>query len=681
MSSINNQARVPNKLINEKSPYLLQHAYNPVNWFPWSQEALDKAKVEDKPIFLSIGYSTCHWCHVMENESFEDDEVAKQLNSDFVCIKVDREERPDIDSVYMSVCQALNGSGGWPLTIIMTPEQKPFFAGTYFPKRSNYGRSGLLDILDVVTDKWKTQKNQLINSSTEIVDFVKANAERLTNSDTPSKELLKDTYDIFLKHFDPINGGFSKSPKFPTPHNFLFLLRYYLSENQPKSLDMVGKSLEQMYRGGIFDHIGGGFSRYSTDEKWLVPHFEKMLYDNAGLSYVYLEAYQLTNNEVFSYVARRILEYVSNELTDELGGFYCGQDADSEGVEGLYYTFSPEEIRLVLDEEDANFYCSYYDIRKEGNFEGKSIPNLLNQDRWDVRNEKILDMHKKIYLYRKNRMKLHKDDKVLTSWNGFMIASFCKAYRVLGDESFIKTAKKAQKFINDNLINESGELYIRWRDGEAAHFGQLDDYAYYAWSLIELYQSTLEVYYLNQAINITQLMLKQFFDYEGGGFYLYAKDAEVLITRPKEIYDGAMPSGNSVAAFVLNKLFKLTADLEWKEIRDKQVDFLASNIKDHPLGNSFALLSFIDILYSSKELVYISKEIGNQKIANLVHSIEGHNIDIIAKTELNKNELEINVKYVKDFSIPEDGEQFYLCENGTCNRPVSRLEDLMILLT
>lgn len=675
------EKKIPNRLINEKSPYLLQHAYNPVNWYPWGEEAFEKARLENKPVFLSIGYSTCHWCHVMSEESFEDEEVALLLNRKFVSVKVDREERPDVDAVYMSVCQALNGSGGWPLTIIMTPEQKPFFAATYIPKVSKYGRNGLMDILDIIALKWKEDKERLLDSGEQIRDYIKSISEQSNQSSVPTKDLLKSAFHTFLNNFDKRYGGFGNAPKFPTPHNLLFLLRYFTVESEKKALDMVEKTLLEMYKGGIFDHVGGGFSRYSTDEKWLVPHFEKMLYDNAGLSYVYLEAYQKTGIMLYRVVAERILLYVHRELTDENGGFYCSQDADSEGVEGKYYVFSPDEIYRILNEEDAEFFCKCFDITKDGNFEGHSIPNLIKNQEIEQADStaarKIVD---KVYDYRLGRTALHKDDKVLTSWNAFMIASFSKAYRVLGNETYLQAAIKAHKFIDENLKDSERNLWVRWREGEKAHYGQLDDYSFYAWSLLELYESTLEPHYLSEAIEIAKKMLDKFFDYDNGGFYLYANDARSLIVRPKEIYDGAMPSGNSVAAYVLSRLYKLSGNIYWQKERDRQFAFLAGNISSYPSGYSFSLVSLMEVLYPTKELVYVSKEISHEKIKELLDATAGFNMAILVKTLDNQGTIEKIAPFTKDYPIPDGGETYYLCENGSCRTPVTHIKDFLQMI-
>ena len=454
---MSNDNKKSNYLIDEKSPYLLQHAYNPINWYPWGNNAFEKAKKEDKPIFLSIGYSTCHWCHVMAHESFEDAEVAELLNQYFVCIKVDREERPDIDAVYMSVCQAMTGQGGWPLTVFMTPEQTPFYCATYIPKLPGYNSSGLMYLLPEVNRLWKEQRDTLMKQGDSIIDYLKQ-FEDLSQSQEPSIPLLTSAVTELKQAFDPVNGGFHTAPKFPTPHNLVFLMKYGIYEKDESVLKMVEKTLVQMYRGGIFDNIGGGFSRYSTDERWLSPHFEKMLYDNALLAYAYLDAYQLTQKPIYEIAARRTLDYVLSELQDDEGGFYCGQDADSDGVEGKFYVFTPEEINQLLGSKDGSEWNAWYQVSEKGNFEGKNIPNLLSNPEFESYPDHILELNKQIYDYRLTRTKLHKDDKVLTSWNGLMIAAFAKAYSVLGESRYYEAALKTQKFISTTLTNEKGRL-------------------------------------------------------------------------------------------------------------------------------------------------------------------------------------------------------------------------------
>nr|WP_312578597.1 thioredoxin domain-containing protein [Sedimentibacter sp.] len=666
-----------NKLINEKSPYLLQHAYNPVDWYPWGEEAFNKAKSEDKPIFLSIGYSTCHWCHVMAHESFEDDEVADALNRDFVCIKVDREERPDIDSVYMSVAQRLTGSGGWPLTIIMTAEQQPFFAGTYFPKQSRYGIKGILEILNIVKAKWENDKDEIIKSSSYITDTIKEQEHINSGKKELSETIIASAKEIFRKSFDKKYGGFGKSPKFPQPSNIMFLMKYYKLEKDEKVLEMVEKTLEGMYRGGIFDHVGFGFSRYSTDDKWLVPHFEKMLYDNAGLVICYIEAYQLTRKALYKNVATKTLDYILREMTDKAGGFFSAQDADSEGEEGKYYVFEPDEIIQVLGEDDGKYFNDYFNITKRGNFEGKNIPNLINNENYYETNKNIEMMIEKIYDYRFTRTKLHKDDKILTSWNGMMIAAFARAYKVFGLEKYLHAAENALRFIKKNLIDEDNRIGVRYRDGSILENGTLDDYAFYIWALIEMYEATYEIHYLKRAVKFNDKMIKLFWDSENGGFFLTSKDSESLIYRPKEVYDGAMASGNSVASLNLIKLSRLTGDVNLEEISRKQIDFFANIVSDYPSGYTFALLSIMYELYPSKEVICILKNKNNiNELNNIIKNKYLTNTVVLAVDRTEFDEVEKVIGFIKNYNLKDDKSTYYVCVNRECTLPITNISEL-----
>jgi len=666
-----------NRLISEKSPYLLQHANNPINWYAWGSEAFQNAEKENKPIFLSIGYSTCHWCHVMAHESFEDKEVAEFLNKNFIAIKVDKEERPDVDSIYMTVCQAMNGQGGWPLTIFMTPDQKPFYAGTYFPKNSRYGMPGLMDILKSVKYEWSENKDKIISSSEKILSQLEVhfNSEKI---DTPLNEKILDNgFNQLFNNFDKIYGGFGGAPKFPTPHKLMFLLRYYSLKGEEKALAMAEKTLDSMYTGGIFDHIGFGFSRYSTDEKWLAPHFEKMLYDNALLIMAYLEAYQITKKELYKNVAVKSLEYVFKELTSEDGGFYCAQDADSEGEEGKYYVFKPSEIIEILGEEDGKYFNNYLDITEEGNFEGNSIPNLINNNSFNKEDERIKTLRDKVLQYRSGRMKLHKDDKILTSWNGLMIATLGKAYKILGDKKYFDEANNALNTITKNLVTEDGRLLARYRDGESLHKGYLDDYAFLTLGLIELYESSFDVTYLTKAVNLNNEMIKLFWDNEKGGFFIYGNDGENLIARPKEVYDGAMPSGNSVVAYNLIKLARLRGDSEMEEMAEKQMNFMASNLGGGELNYSFFLMAATFALSPSKELVCVLKnedDINSIKI--ILKGKTYFNLTTIVKTKENAEELGRVAKFTQDYKIVNNKDSYYLCENKSCLPPVNDISSI-----
>jgi len=576
-----------NQLKNETSPYLLQHADNPVNWYPWCEEAFEKAKKENKPIFLSIGYSTCHWCHVMAHESFEDVETAKILNKNFISIKVDREERPDIDSVYMSVCQAFTGSGGWPMSIFMAWDKKPFFAGTYFPPNSKYGMPGFLELITSIADQWNSDKSNLLNFGEEIINHLKQTdtIDNTVVSDNPAEKAAK----IFIHSFDSLYGGFGAAPKFPTPHNLLFLMLYAQQNKNSKALKMAEKTLLQMRKGGIFDHIGYGFSRYSTDKYYLVPHFEKMLYDNALLIIAYTSAYSITKNGIYLDTAEKTAEYILNEMTHKHGGFYSAQDADSEGVEGKYYTFSLNEITAVLGREQGTRFAEIFDITERGNFEGTNIPNLLKSS---ALNHDFSEEIKKIYTYRKNRFRLHLDDKILSSWNCMTIAALSMLYKVTQNEKYLTAAQQALDFISENLCQEA-ELYTSFRDGKHSAHGFLDDYAFYILALIELYNSSLDSLYLEKAEHFCDETVKRFLDCENGGFYLCAKSSTELFINPKETYDGAIPSGNSVMAYNFVRLYQLTQKDKYKKLWDKQADFLSQRAQEYPAGNSMFLLAML----------------------------------------------------------------------------------------
>ena len=661
-----------NRLKQEKSPYLMQHGENPVEWYPWCEEAFRRAAKEDKPIFLSIGYSTCHWCHVMAHESFEDQEVASLLNREFISIKVDREERPDIDAVYMTVCQAMTGSGGWPLTIFMTPEQKPFFAGTYFPKHGGYGRFGLMDLLDRIAYLWKHNRAELLKAGNQITAAI--NRNQTDNGRKPNRQLVDRAYTQLARRFDHKWGGFGAVPKFPTPHNLLFLMRYADIMQEPSAMKMAEITLEDMACGGIFDHIGGGFSRYSTDEMWLVPHFEKMLYDNALLLIAYVKAYQHTRRECFADTAHRTARYILRELTDAEGGCYCGQDADSDGVEGKYYVFTPEEIKAVLGEADGADFCRLYDITATGNFEGKSIPNRIHtsDNGWDMDDSRL----EKLYHYRLKRTKLHKDDKILLSWNAWAILALAKAGQVLEEPPYLDAAIRVHAFIERNMVDENDRLYLRYRDGEAAYVGQLEDYAVYALSLLELYRVTLEIRFLQNAIHRAKQMVELFGDTEKGGYYMTAFDGEQLIARPKETYDGAMPSGNSAAAMVLQALASLTGEPEWTTASDRQLSFLAGEIGEYPSASSFGVLAMMDALYPHRELVCAAGDGLPGELKDYLKEHPADDLHVLLKTRENADILSKCVPFTENHPIPERESMYYLCENGACKAPVGHLSQL-----
>lgn len=663
-----------NRLHMEKSPYLLQHGENPVDWYPWGEEAFQKAAQEDKPVFLSIGYSTCHWCHVMAHESFEDPEVADILNRDFISIKVDREERPDIDAVYMSVCQAITGSGGWPLTILLTPDQKPFFAGTYFPKKGAYGRMGLTELLERVAELWRDNREELIQAGNDITAAI--NKSETQTGKEPSRKLADRAFSQLARAFDVKWGGFGHAPKFPTPHNLLFLMRYGATMQEAGAMKMARLTLEDMARGGIHDHIGGGFSRYSTDEMWLLPHFEKMLYDNALLLMAYLKAYQHTKSEAFADVAHRTARYILRELTDVEGGCYCGQDADSEGVEGKYYVFTPGEVKQILGDADGEEFCRLYDITEKGNFEGKSIPNRIHaiDKGWESDDLRL----KKLYDYRLKRTHLHKDDKILLSWNGWAMIGLAQAGLVLGEQAYLDAAICIHGFIESKMTTEDDRLYLRYREGEAAHVGQLEDYAVYALGLLELYQNTLDVSYLEKALHRAEQMVELFEDHDQGGYFMTASDGETLISRPKETYDGAIPSGNSVVAMVLQRLALLTGEGKWQDAAGRQMQFLANAIWDYPGSSCLGVLAIMDALYPHRELVCCTAGSAPAELLSYLKEHPADNLQILLKTQGNFDRLARCAPFTMGYPVPQQGTMYYLCEGGACKAPVSDFSKLKL---
>ncbi|MBR1866488.1 MAG: thioredoxin domain-containing protein [Lachnospiraceae bacterium] len=659
-----------NHLKDQTSPYLLQHADNPVDWYPWCEAAFVRARTEDKPVFLSIGYSTCHWCHVMAHESFEDMEIAEILNRYYISIKVDKEERPDLDSIYMSVCQAFTGSGGWPTTIFLTPEQKPFFAGTYFPKTAGYGQPGLRELLLMIKEQWRADRSVLLESADGIVSFLNRDktgdrAEADSTEGDPEDQtrtnpdmdagLIKDALEDYRRDYDKIYGGFGQAPKFPTPHNLLFLMRCYERSGDKTAMEMAEKTLLQMYRGGMFDHIGGGFSRYSTDRSFLVPHFEKMLYDNALLILAYSKAYQLTENRSYCDIAEQTAAYILREMTSAEGGFYSAQDADSEGVEGKYYLFEPSEVNRVLGGKAGNAFNRHFDITKQGNFEGKNIPNLLQSVDW----EKSFDSYlPPLYAYRKNRSSLHLDDKLLASWNGLMIAAMCHLYRVTANRSYLETAKKAMEFIRNKLCDEN-TLYVSYRKGQRSGKGFLDDYANVIFALLALYEADLENDYLEYAGRFFDKAVSEFYDKEHGGFFLYGGDNEQLILRPKETYDGAIPSGNSVMAYNMVQLYLITGEQRFRDLAERQLRFIKSRARYYPAGYAVFLMALYDYMEEPDQITIVTKE--NQIPENLS-----------CRIPLNTT-IRMLTGPAKEYPMKDNATTYYICRGHSCLPPVNTI--------
>ncbi|TLN27830.1 thioredoxin domain-containing protein, partial [bacterium] len=587
------------------------------------------------------------------------------LNEHFVSIKVDREERPDIDTIYMSVCQAMTGHGGWPLTIVMTPDKKPFFAGTYFPKNNARGMPGLMNILNRIAHLWQNNKDELVASGDKITEAVENSLFAQSKGDI-TREVLDRAYAYYEKNFDSGYGGFGSAPKFPTPHNLSFLLRYWKMTGSRRALEMVEKTLEAMYRGGIYDHIGFGFARYSTDRRWLVPHFEKMLYDNALLAIAYLEAFQAAGRDLYARAAREIFTYVLRDMTSPEGAFYSAEDADSEGEEGKFYVWDPEEVKEILGPQPGGRFCRDYDISSRGNFEGKSIPNLIGTGLVDGYGE----AREKLFRHREKRVHPFKDDKILTAWNGLMIAALAFGARVLGDDRYMQAAEKAVEFIMSHLRREDGRLLARYRDGEAAYLAYVDDYAFLIWGLIELHQATSKHVYLEQALKLNNNMLKYFWDEEHGGLYQYGSDAETLISRPKEIYDGALPSGNSVAAVNFLRLARLAGDTGLEETAQKQLKAFGGTVSETPPGHAHFLMA----VYLNETPPVEVTVAGDPQAADTQEMISIVNSGFRPETLLQVNPADTAKKAV-------DGKAAaYVCRDFTCHPPVTGPQELARLL-
>ncbi|MBW2053274.1 MAG: thioredoxin domain-containing protein [Deltaproteobacteria bacterium] len=674
---------MPNRLIDQKSPYLLQHAENPVDWYPWGEEALEKAKREDKPIFLSIGYATCHWCHVMAHESFEDGEVADALNKNYVSIKVDREERPDVDQVYMTACQAMTGSGGWPLTILMAPDGKPFFIGTYFPRITRLGMPGFLNIINHFSKLWAEGKSRLLEAAESVTRTIQPEIDQGSSVSNLELETLKLGYEQHAKVFDQNWGGFGKAPKFPSPHHLTFLLRWYRRTADSKSLQMVEKTLKRMRQGGIFDQLGFGFHRYSVDERWLVPHFEKMLYDQALLSIAYLEAFQATGQKHYADVAGEVFTYVLRDMTAPEGGFWSAEDADSEGREGAFYLWTPQKVKRELGKETGELFSRFYDISEAGNFEnGESIPHVsISLEEFAAREglglvefqDLLKKAARKLFLVRKKRVHPLKDDKILTSWNGLMIAALARGYQVMGDQAYSLAASCAADFILDKLARDRGRLMRRYRQGDVKYNGYLDDYAFMVWGLIELYEATFELSWLERALDINQAMIDLFWDFTNGGFYSSGRENEALITRTKEIYDSAIPSGNSVAALNLIRLGRMTGNTALEEKAEQLIRTFSNQVAQYPMACTQFLAALDFIIGPSQEIV-IAGNPEREASRALIQAIRQRylpNKVLLLRAEGQTGErLADLAPYVSDLPPSGGKPQVYLCQGYACQTPI-----------
>ncbi|OGC90348.1 MAG: thioredoxin [candidate division Zixibacteria bacterium RBG_16_48_11] len=676
------QKKGSNRLKKEKSPYLLQHADNPVDWYPWGEEAFQKAKEENKPIFLSVGYSTCHWCHVMEHESFENPEIAAIMNQNFVSIKVDREERPDVDNIYMQTVVAMTGSGGWPLSAFLTPEGKPFFGGTYFPPDDGYGRPGLKALLLAIADAWKSKPEEINRTTAQIQSFL----DRQVAATSPgeiSEMLLKTSFQAMADNYDSVYGGFGQAPKFPMSHNLSFLLTYWYRYEEGHALEMVEKTLQKMAQGGMHDHLGGGFHRYSTDQYWLAPHFEKMLYDQAILSRTYLETYQITKNPFYAQVARGIFDYVLRDLTHPKGGFYSAEDADSEGEEGKFYVWKPREIKEILGERDGELFCKIYDVTETGNFEGEEsilhlekplelLSKIHSRSESELR-DFLLNSKAELFNAREKRIRPHRDDKLLTDWNGLMIASLAYGYQVLGEQKYLLAAENAADFILENL-QKKGRLLKHYRQGAAPVLGYLDDYAFCIHGLIELYQASFEPRWLKEALRLTDEMIKLFLDEQNRGFFFTGADGEKLIVRTKEIYDGAIPSGNSVAMNDLLRLSRLTMNQEYSRLAEQSLKSFMGSVTRSTSSYSQMLIAADFYLGPTKEVVIVG-EPNKGDIQQMIEKVRELYIPrkVVLKytSDQQGTELRKMVPYLEGLVAKDGAATAYVCENFVCQLPTN----------
>ncbi len=672
---------MPNRLIHETSPYLLQHAHNPVDWYPWGSEALQKAKSEDKPIFLSIGYAACHWCHVMEHESFEDEATATMLNANFVSIKVDREERPDLDSIYMDAVVAMTGQGGWPMSVFLTPDGAPFYGGTYFPNTRRYNIPAFTDVLRAITEAWKNRRGDLLQNSARLTDALKGDEllGRLASDDTLDVSILNEAVNQIQNSFDAVNGGWGGAPKFPQPMTIEFLLRVYLRTRDALARKMIVQTLNKMARGGMFDQLGGGFHRYSTDANWLVPHFEKMLYDNAQLARVYLHAWQVTQDDFYRRVTEQTLDYLIREMTHPRGGFFSSQDADSEGHEGKFYIWHLDEIRNIVGDDAALFFDAY-GVTERGNFEGATILSLVR----DV--DVVAAMHKlsiaetqtrlesarqKLFTHRESRVKPARDDKVLTAWNGLMLAAFAEAARVLNRADYLAVAERNATFLLRELRRADGRLLRSWNAsrGDARLNAYLEDYANLIEGLLALYESTFDERWFSAARELADTMLAHFDD-ERGGFFDTSDDHETLLTRPKSLDDNAVPSGNAMATTVLLKLAAFTGDQRYADAAVRALRTVQRALTAAPLGFAQWLSALDFLLAQPKEIAMVGDVSSASDLLKVVYDEYRPNQVVAVGQEdsaipLLRGRTQLNGKATA-----------YVCKHFTCQLPVTEPADL-----
>jgi hypothetical protein len=673
-----------NNLIKETSPYLLQHAYNPVKWYAWGEEALKKAKEENKPIFLSIGYSACHWCHVMAHESFENEDIAQIMNENFINIKVDREERPDIDDIYQKVCQLVTGSGGWPLSVFLTPDQKPFYVGTYFPVLDSYGRPGFGSLLHQLAQAYKEKPSDVEAAANNFMNTLQK-TEVLVTPTKLDRSILDEAAINLLQMGDPINGGFGSAPKFPNASNLSFMLRYSKLSNISKFQEFVFKTLTKMANGGIYDQLGGGFHRYSTDSKWLVPHFEKMLYDNALLPIVYAEAYQITKDPKHLQVVNQTLDYILREMTSPEGGFYSAQDADSEGEEGKYYVWKKSEIQEILG-KDSDVFCLYYDVTDGGNFEGHNILNKnintstvafqFGKTEDDV-NDIIKRCSEKLIEIRSKRVAPGKDEKILTSWNALMISAFAKGYRISGKETFLHTAENCIKFIEEKLT-KNNELLRTYKDNQAKLNAYLDDHAYFMSALLDVFEVEPNPKYLSLALQHANYLIEHFWDAKENNFFFTADNHEKLIIRTKNIYDLSLPSGNSVAAHALLKLYHFTQDKKFLDISTKIMESLSTMAAENPFGFG-QLLNTIYLHIRKPTEITMLNTINDEIYSRLAREFLPESILVTITKQEYLDNLK-NYQYFKGKEYDKNKTTVYVCKDFACSLPLYSLPEIEKLL-
>ena len=682
---------MPNRLAQESSPYLLQHAGNPVDWFPWSEEALELARTQDRPIFLSIGYSACHWCHVMEHESFENEQIAGILNDNFISIKVDREERPDIDQIYMNAVMALQqGQGGWPLNVFLTPEQDVFFGGTYWPPSTKVGRPGFDHVLHSVLDAYTNRRDQVAEQSQQITEWLNK-AEKSDQALTLDRALLQNAASVLHRNFDANNGGFGGAPKFPHCMDLALLVRLAKTHggsesaepNSEQMLEMVRVSLKKMAYGGIFDHLAGGFARYSVDDHWLVPHFEKMLYDNSLLAGVYLDMHRVTGDRFYAMIAEKTLAYLMNYLTDEAGGFHSTEDADSEGVEGKFYVWSEQEVMEVLGEETGESFCQLYNISERGNFEGHNILHMTQSyqqfadqksiDKKQLRDQ-MRDARLKLLEVRDRRIRPGKDDKVLVNWNGLGISAMAKAARQLDDAKYSQAASNSAEFIWSQMRDETGRLLHTWRNGVAKISGFLDDYANLLVAFVDLYEAAYDQKWLDRAAEIAEQMIAHFHAPDGG-FFFTSDDQQALIARPRSFQDSSVPSGNAMAAFGLIRLGRMLGQADWIAIGKSTIEAASALIQRSPLASGQMLIAIDELITESQELVVVTTNLEERKVViSAFRQAALQRASLICKVFSEDCSLSDKIPVLADKQTISGQTTLYICSNFSCQEPIIGLE-------